>query len=86
MSPVLPHSAPFFTTRRRPVRRPVVSFLFALLSQTQDQRPAPLPRVHPAGAREIWIARRRIAPRLNSRFPVRHWWALLASLRNPRRP
>src|SRR5208282_5123140 len=27
MSPVLPHSAPFFTTRRRPVRRPAVSFL-----------------------------------------------------------
>src|SRR5271157_6380732 len=27
MSPVLPHSAPFLTIRRRPVRRPVVSFL-----------------------------------------------------------
>ena len=27
MSPVLPHSAPVFTVRRRPVRRPAVSFL-----------------------------------------------------------
>ena len=27
MSPVLPHSAPIFTIRRRPVRRPAVSFL-----------------------------------------------------------
>jgi DNA repair photolyase len=27
MSPVLPHTAPRFTTRRRPVRRPVVRFL-----------------------------------------------------------
>ena len=27
MSPVLPHSAPVFTLRRRPVRRPAVSFL-----------------------------------------------------------
>ena len=27
MSPVLPHSTPFLTTRRRPVRRPAVSFL-----------------------------------------------------------
>src|SRR5271157_4541722 len=27
MSPVLPHSTPFLTIRRRPVRRPVVSFL-----------------------------------------------------------
>src|SRR5208282_2966822 len=27
MSPVLPHSTPFPTSRRRPVRRPVVSFL-----------------------------------------------------------
>jgi len=45
--PVLPQSAPIFTTRRRPFVAPLFpSFLLALLNQTQDQRPAPLPRVN----------------------------------------
>src|SRR6516162_11618228 len=52
-----------------------ISSLFALMPKTQNQKPAPLPRVHPAGAREVSRAPRRIAPRHNSRLPLCHWWA-----------
>ena len=51
------------------------SYLFALKALTHKRRPSPLSGVKTAGAREVWKAPRRIAPRLNSRLPVRHWWA-----------
>src|SRR5215469_993062 len=50
-----------------------VSCLFALTPN--QQRPAPVPRVQPVGVRGAWKTPRRIAPRHNSRLPVRHWWA-----------
>lgn len=65
--------APFVT--------PLLSYLFALMSQTLNQKPRPLPGVNLAGAWEVRSAPRRIAPRHNSRLLLRHWWALLASLR-----
>src|SRR5271167_2575936 len=73
----------FFPLRRRFPRFGAASFVpprfgsfrSALKRLTQQQRPIPVPRVPPAGSREVWKPTRRIAPRHNPRLPVRHWWA-----------